>query len=132
MGDEDGKRGEDRAGSDAAPGSDARGGDWAAEVGRGAFDPAFHAAAELVGRRWTGAIIRTLFHGQHRFREIAEAIPGISDRTLSARLKELSRHGIVGPGPEGRGYALTDKGRDLRLILIELARWANRWKDDAR
>ncbi|KIT17068.1 HTH-type transcriptional regulator YodB [Jannaschia aquimarina] len=73
--------------------------------------------------------MRALFHGNVRFREIADAVPGLSDRTLSARLKELTAHGIVEGDPSGRGYRLTEKGRDLRLILIELAKWAHRWRD---
>lgn len=103
--------------------------DWSAQVGEGAFDPAFHAASEVIGRRWTGAIVRSLFHGKTRFRVIADAIPELSDRTLSARLKELQRHGIVAADPSGRGYRLTEKGRDLRPILVELAKWAHRWRD---
>jgi DNA-binding HxlR family transcriptional regulator len=105
-------------------------GSWADEVGEGAFDPNFHAASELIGKRWTGAIIRTLFHGHTRFREIAEAVPGLSDKLLSARLKELVAHGIVCADADERGYVLTEKGQDLRLVLIELARWAHRWRGD--
>ena len=102
---------------------------WREQVGDGAFSPHFHAASELIGRRWTGAIVRSLFHGKTRFREIADAIPGISDRLLSERLKELRAHGIV-QTTEGGGYALTEKGRDLRLVLREIARWAHRWEED--
>ncbi len=103
---------------------------WADEVGDGAFDPNFHSASELIGKRWTGAIIRTLFQGHTRFREIADAVPGLSDKLLSARLKELSMHGLIEPDPDGRGYGLTEKGHDLRLVLIELARWAHRWRNE--
>ena len=102
--------------------------DWKKLVGEGAFSPDFHAASELIGKRWTGAIVRTLFHGHSRFREIRNAIPGISDRLLSERLKELSAEGIVVREPDGFGYVLTEKGRDLRLILREIAKWAHRWR----
>ena len=101
---------------------------WRAEVGDGAFSAHFHAASELIGKRWTGAIVRSLFHGNTRFREIANAIPGISDRLLSQRLKELAAHGIV-EAVDGGGYALTEKGRDLRTILREIARWVHRWEE---
>lgn len=100
---------------------------WRQQVGEGAFSPHFHAASELIGRRWTGAIVRALFHGCTRFREIADAIPGISDRLLSERLKELAAHGVVEQLDGRDGYHLTEKGRDLRPILIEIARWAHRW-----
>lgn len=106
---------------------------WVDEVGDGAFSADFHAASELIGKRWTGAIVRSLFHGKTRFREIADAIPGLSDKLLSARLKELLAHGIIEVEVDGPGYRLTDKGRDLRLILIEIAKWAHRWrKSDSR
>lgn len=114
----------------------ARAPEWKSAVGRGAFSPHFHAASELIGRRWTGAIIWALFHGNTTFGEIAHAIPGLSDRLLSERLKELSRHGIVTrttpDGQRGRHrYELTAKGLSLRTILIEIARWAERWKAEA-
>lgn len=99
---------------------------WRRQVGDGAFSPRFHAASELIGRRWTGAIIRSLFHGCDRFGSIAKAIPGISDRLLAERLRELQAQGIVARGADG-GYALTPKGKELRPILIEIARWAHRW-----
>ena len=102
--------------------------DWSAQVGGGAFSADFHVASELIGKRWTGAIVRSLFHGKTRFREIADAIPGLSDRLLSERLKELVAIGIVEPVPEAVGYRLTEKGLDLRRVLIEIARWAHRWR----
>ena len=104
--------------------------DWSDEVGEGAFSPDFHAASELIGKRWTGAIVRSLFHGKTRFREIAEAVPGLSDKLLSARLKELMAHQIIEAVDIGPGYRLTEKGQDLRLILIEIAKWAHRWRVD--
>ena len=104
------------------------GDEWRAVVGDGAFSPHFHAASELIGRRWTGAIVRALFHGRTRFGEIAEAVPGLSDRLLADRLRELAAHGIVEREADGPGYRLTEKGRDLRVILIEIAKWAERWR----
>ena len=108
--------------------SSASGRRWRDEVGRGAFSPGFHAASELIGKRWTGAIVRALFHGETRFREIADAVPGLSDRLLAERLRELAAHGIVEADPGEPGYRLTEKGLDLRRVLIEIARWAHRWR----
>ena len=59
------------------------------------FCPYFHHAVELIGRRWTGAIVRALQSGLSRFTEMTEVIPGLSDRMLSERLKELEAEGIV-------------------------------------
>ena len=59
------------------------------------FCPYFHHAVELIGRRWTGAIVRAMLAGCCRFSDISEAIPGLSDRLLSERLKELEAADVV-------------------------------------
>jgi DNA-binding HxlR family transcriptional regulator len=94
--------------------------------------PFYHEAVELVGRRWTGAILRVLMDGPLRFSEVAQAVPELSDRLLSERMKELERRGIVErnviPGPPLRvEYQLSEMGRELEPALSELHRWANRW-----
>jgi DNA-binding HxlR family transcriptional regulator len=94
--------------------------------------PLYHEAVELVGRRWTGAILRVLMDGPLRFSEIAQSVPELSDRLLSERMKELESRGIVarrvlsGP-PVGVEYALSEMGRELEPALSELQRWAKRW-----
>ena len=92
----------------------------------------YHEAVELVGRRWTGAILRVLMDGPLRFSEIAQAVPELSDRLLSERMKELEARGIVErhviPGPPLRvEYELSQMGRELEPALSELQRWAQRW-----
>ncbi len=99
---------------------------------RGSCCPLYHEAVELVGRRWTGAILRVLMDGPLRFSEIAQAIPELSDRLLSERMKELEARGIVErrviSGPPLRvEYALSRMGRELEPALSELQRWAKRW-----
>jgi DNA-binding HxlR family transcriptional regulator len=94
--------------------------------------PDFHAAIELIGRRWSGAIIWALAKRPHYFAELSFAVPGLSDRLLSRRLRELEREGLVEravhPGSPARvSYALTDKGRALEPALSELRSWAKRW-----
>jgi DNA-binding HxlR family transcriptional regulator len=94
--------------------------------------PLYHEAVELVGRRWTGAILRVLMDGPLRFSEIAQAVPELSDRLLSERMKELERRGMVQrrviSGPPLRvEYSLSRMGRELEPALSELERWANRW-----
>jgi DNA-binding HxlR family transcriptional regulator len=94
--------------------------------------PLYHEAVELVGRRWTGAILRVLMDGPLRFSEIAQAIPELSDRLLSERMKELESRGIVRrtviPGPPLRvRYELSTMGSELEPALIELQSWARRW-----
>ena len=94
--------------------------------------PLYHEAVELVGRRWTGAILRVLMDGPLRFSEVAQAVPELSDRLLSERMKELEKRGIVErtvkPGPPLRvEYELSLMGRELEPALTELERWARRW-----
>jgi DNA-binding HxlR family transcriptional regulator len=102
---------------------------------RGRCCPLYHEAVELVGRRWTGAILRVLIDGPLRFSEIAQAIPELSDRLLSERMKELEARGIVQrtviPGPPLRvQYELSQMGSELEPALIELQRWGRRWLGD--
>lgn len=94
--------------------------------------PFYHEAVELVGRRWTGAILRVLMDGPLRFSEVAQAVPELSDRLLSERMKELEGRGMVErnvlPGPPLRvEYQLSRMGRELEPALSELERWAHRW-----
>lgn len=94
--------------------------------------PLYHRAAELIGRRWTGAIVRALADGACRFGDLVGAVPGISDRMLSERLKELEAEGIVARTvlpeyPVRVDYRLTAKGADLGGVMDEIAAWAHRW-----
>jgi DNA-binding HxlR family transcriptional regulator len=95
--------------------------------------PLYHEAVELIGRRWTGAIVAVLLDGgPMRFSEIAHAVPEMSDRLLSERMKELERRGVVerrvDPGPPVKvEYALTAMGRGLEPALAELKSWAQTW-----
>lgn len=95
--------------------------------------PHFHAAIELIGKRWTGAILCALTERPLRFGELARAVPGLSDRLLSQRLRELEEEGVVQrevePGTPVRvTYSLTAKGAELRPAIRELRLWATRWK----
>jgi len=103
--------------------------------------PQYHAAIEFLGKRWTGAIVRVLtLRSPLRFGEIAQAVPQLSDRLLSERMKELEARGVVvrteRPGrPPRVEYALTPMGRELEPALEQLEAWARRWLpacDDGR
>jgi len=98
--------------------------------------PLYHEAVELIGRRWTGAIVEVLLNGgAMRFSEIAAAVPELSDRLLSERMKELEARGVVertvlsGP-PVHVEYRLTEMGRALQPALNELRDWARHWLDE--
>jgi DNA-binding HxlR family transcriptional regulator len=96
------------------------------------FCPHYHHAVEVLGRRWTGAIVRALLAGASRFSEITAAVPGLSDRLCSERLKELEAEGIVArrvvpDTPVRIEYHLTDKGAALAEAVLALSRWASTW-----
>jgi DNA-binding HxlR family transcriptional regulator len=95
-----------------------------------ACDDHYHRAVELVGRRWSGAIIAVLLeHGPLRFKELADAVPAMSDRMLTARVAELEDAGVLERRrAAGRAeYALTEMGRDLRPAVAALQDWGRRW-----
>jgi len=92
----------------------------------------FHKASELIGRRWTGAIIFVLLRSRCRFATLRAAIPDITDRMLSERLQELEQEGIVErtvvpETPVRVEYALTKKGRALVTAIDAIAAWAEKW-----
>ena len=92
----------------------------------------FHKASELIGRRWSGAIIFVLLHARCRFATLREAIPDITDRMLSERLQELEEEGIVErtvvpETPIRVEYALTKKGRALAGPIEAITEWAHKW-----
>jgi DNA-binding HxlR family transcriptional regulator len=99
------------------------------------YCPNFHHAVELIGKRWTGAVIRSLLAGNVRFSDVLAQVPGLSDRLLTERLRELEAADIVErhvypETPVRIEYQLTEKGRELRDIVAALDTWAERWAED--
>ena len=97
-----------------------------------ALCPTFHQAIELIGKKWTGAIIYLLLKSKCRFAELRDAIPEITDRMLSERLQDLEENGIVErtvlPDPPVRvEYELTKKGRALADALDAVGQWAHKY-----
>jgi DNA-binding HxlR family transcriptional regulator len=96
------------------------------------FCPRYQRAVEIVGRRWSGAILRAMLAGASRFGEIQEAIPELSNRMLSERLREFEAEGIVErvvvpERPVRVEYRLTEKGRSLNDVVEALSRWSQDW-----
>jgi DNA-binding HxlR family transcriptional regulator len=103
-----------------------------ARAGRESCCSAYHQAIELIGKRWTGAILFVLLDGPLRFSEVKLLVPDLSDRLLSERLKELEGEGIVerrviDEMPVRVEYALTEKGRALEPAVRSLKVWARSW-----
>jgi DNA-binding HxlR family transcriptional regulator len=92
----------------------------------------YHRAVELIGKRWTGAILFVLMDGPLRFSEVKQLVPELSDRLLSERMKELEAEGLVerdviDDTPVRVEYGLTEKGRALEPVVRTLKSWANSW-----
>lgn len=102
-------------------------GDYAEEL-----CPAYHCGVEIIGRRWSGAILQVMLAGASHFAELERAIPDISSRMLSERLKELETEGIVErtvtpDTPVRVEYRLSAKGRALGPVVKALQAWADKW-----
>ncbi|HVJ47660.1 helix-turn-helix domain-containing protein [Desulfitobacterium sp.] len=94
--------------------------------------PKFESANELIGKRWTGLIVRVLLTGPKRFKEMTEIIPNVSSKVLTERLKELESVGIVTREvypemPVRIEYRLSEKGKALLPVFDELQKWADQW-----
>jgi len=107
----------------AAPGSD--------DLEDTGYCPLFQHASELIGRRWTGSIIKVLSEQPLRFSQMRCAIPGLSDRLLHTRLTELEAEGIAERSETGGEvrYGLTAKGRGLEPVIASIAAWAEAHAD---
>jgi DNA-binding HxlR family transcriptional regulator len=96
------------------------------------YCPRFHHAIEVLGRRWTGVILLAMHSGASRYCEIREAIPGLSDRLLSERLRELEAEGIITRRvlpemPPAVRYSLSQKGKGLAPVFAALADWSDQY-----
>ncbi len=89
-----------------------------------ASERAMPAALELLGRRWSLALVWELRRDALSFSELRGRL-GISPSVLSARVRELSEAGVI-ERDAARRYRLTGPGRELARLLFELNRWAER------
>lgn len=86
---------------------------------------------ELIGDRWTLLLVRDLLPGPQRFQDFARSLKGIAPNILSARLKLMEQHGLVtrrfySNHPPRAEYVLTDRGRQLGVVVGALATWGAR------
>ena len=94
-------------------------------------------ALDVVGERWTLLLVRELLTGPKRFKDLLEGLPGIGTNLLAGRLKALEEAGILRratlPPPAGsKVYELTEAGRSLEPVLVELSRWGARLMGEPR
>lgn len=86
---------------------------------------------EVIGDRWTLLVVRDLLRGSQRFQDLLGSLPGIAPNILSARLKLMEEHGLIrrtlySDHPPRAEYALTDRGRELGMVVGALAAWGGR------
>ena len=86
---------------------------------------------EVVGDRWTLLVVRDLLSGPRRFQDFLGTLPGIAPNILSARLKLLEEHGLIvrevySDRPPRAQYVLSEKGRELGMVVGALAAWGGR------
>lgn len=89
-------------------------------------------AFSVVGKKWTVHLIRNMLRGHSHFNEFLTHIPGLSPRTLSARLKELEQEALIvkhvaTAAPVTVEYTLTKKGHAVLPILEQMVRWSVIW-----
>lgn len=94
-------------------------------------------AVEIIGKRWTGLILKVLMDGPLRFNEMAVQLQVVSDRMLSERLKELEQEGVVArrvlpDTPVRVEYSLTEKGRALAPVVAAIECWSHDWIEQPR
>ncbi|MEY3870999.1 MAG: hypothetical protein RLZZ338_4893 [Cyanobacteriota bacterium] len=87
---------------------------------------------ELLGSKWSVLILKELFSRDHRTHELLEALPGISSKTLTMRLRELEKYGLIQRTvypeiPPRVEYSLTEKGRELQPIMLALKQVGQIW-----
>ena len=91
----------------------------------------YQRTAELLGRRWSAAVLRVALDGPVRFTEIRSSVDGLSARLLAERLRELESAGLVERREQAGGaveYRLTEKGRALAPVIREIEAWVDTWE----
>ena len=96
--------------------------------------PAVEKAFDVLGRKWTGLIIRELSGGSRHFCDMEKGIPSLSARMLTERMRELEAAGIVRRtvdtgSPVRTSYDLTEKGRALIPVMRGIEQWARAWSE---
>ncbi|QYZ80353.1 transcriptional regulator [Methanofollis formosanus] len=98
-----------------------------------------NATLTYLGKKWTLLVLLELYKGTEytrRFSELKDALPGITSKVLSARLKELEEEGLIwkqveaSTFPVKSEYGLTESGVEIIDVIREIKRWALKWKID--
>ncbi|MFM7440532.1 MAG: winged helix-turn-helix transcriptional regulator [Snowella sp.] len=102
------------------------------------FDTSFQCpiqfVVDLLGNKWSILLLRELFDGDRRTNELLKALPGISSKTLTLRLRDLETHGLVerrvyAEIPPHVEYSLTDKGKQIQPVMAAMHQLGSQWLD---
>ncbi len=88
----------------------------------------------VIGGKWSFLILKNLFNGKKRFGELSKILPKCNSRSLTISLRSLEKHNIISRTvyptvPVKVEYALTEKGQDLKDILIAMYLWGDKWEN---
>jgi len=86
----------------------------------------------ILGSKWSVLILEQLLSGDRRTHELLEALPGISSKTLTLRLRELEKYGLLARRvypevPPHVEYSLTEKGLQVEPVMIALKQLGDKW-----
>ncbi|MEM8613145.1 MAG: helix-turn-helix domain-containing protein [Cyanobacteria bacterium P01_H01_bin.105] len=87
---------------------------------------------DILGSKWSILILRELWEQERRTNELLKALPGVSSKTLTVRLRSLEEHGLVARQayaevPPRVEYAITDKGKELQPVITALHQVGQQW-----
>ncbi len=87
---------------------------------------------DLLDNKWSILVLRELFGGDRRTHELLSALPGISTKTLTQRLREMEMQGLVerrvyAEVPPRVEYSLTVKGRQIQPVMAALHQVGSQW-----
>ena len=88
----------------------------------------------LIGDKWKVLILRDLLDGTKRFGELKKSVGGVSQKVLTAQLRDMEDSGLVSRKvyaevPPRVEYSLTDLGRSLQPILDAMRNWGTEYKE---
>ncbi len=91
-----------------------------------------HFVLGILGSKWSVLILQELLRGARRTHELLEALPGISSKTLTLRLRQLEKHGLLARRvfpevPPHVEYSLTEKGLGIQPVMMALKNLGEQW-----
>lgn len=92
---------------------------------------------KIIGSKWTALILQQLCDGTKRFGELQRAVDNISPKTLSMRLQQLEKEGVINKKiyaeiPLHVEYSLTPKGLALKDVIAKMQQWGDKYSANGK